>query len=329
MKYVNLLLSIVALIVSGCGTHTGNGTLPLLTPPVKAAAPAAFGGSASQSLARFNARNAFLMDGYDAISIEDFEQRFFQSGPTNMYQILADIDSRIEVINNLSGNFPCLTQAPVAYDITPYGQTVRMYGQCYQMVGDNGFIQWGVEGGVTYLYVQVGAGNLAAVLTPAGDSHSVRAFATVGNAGEYNSNGTTEANWDSIGSYGVMELAADPSQGNLEMVAAGLGLGYCGIHIASDGANIYGEGSVDMGATCVSKDPICVEAADGTTAVSGACSVDSGDFAVDSIGRQSAKAGAYGASTYPAVPNIVLDGTATDSLSFGPKTPTEGVSVLR
>lgn len=342
MKTVTRLLVVVSsLSLAGCGTQTGNGGLPLLTPPVRAAAPAAFGGgsTATQRLAALPTGGFYVMDG--ALSAADFATRFFKSGPTDIYTILGAIDSRLTDINSQSAK-ACSTQAPVSYSITPFGQTVAMVAQCYQTVGDKGFLQWGVQSGVTYLYVQIGAGNLAAVVTPgASGAYSVQAWATVGNAGTYNSNGTTPANWDSIGSYGVMQLTADSAKTSLEMVAAGVGLGYCGAHFLSDGTNIYGEGSVDNGATCQANAPLCVQAADGTTPVAGDCSVNASKFALQSIGRKEATSpdagtltnppagGKWGASLYPATPNITLDGTDSDSLSFGPKTPTAGAGEFK
>jgi hypothetical protein len=312
---------------------------------VKAAAPIAFGGTAARAIQRLafgSAREMALFADPDPISATDFAQRFFQAGPTDIYQILTDIDGRVGGINSQTGSQACLTQAPVSYDLTPFGETVAMYGQCYQQLGDKGFVQWGVKDGATYLYVQVGAGNLAAIVTPgASGSNAVKAWGTVGNAGIYNTNGTNETNWDSIGSYGVYALTADPATKKLEMVAAGTGLGYCGAHFVTDGTNIFGEGSADMGETCVAKAPICVLASDGTTPASGDCSVGTANYTLTSIGRKAAHSpdsasltagppnGTWGESTYPTVTNITLDGTDTDSLSFGPKTPTSGVGEFK
>jgi hypothetical protein len=36
----------------------------------------------------------------------------------------------------------------------------------------------------------------------------------------------------------------------------------------------------------------------------------------------------FGASHYPDAPNVTLDGTATDSLHFGPDAPAPGVAEL-
>lgn len=334
-----ILVSIASVFVlgmiAGC-SGDDNLALPLLTGPVKAAAPTALGGTATRASRLI--RRALS----DRISASDFADRFFTGGgPTNIYTILATIDSRITEVNSQSGGSQaaCVTQAPVAYTITPFGSSVTMYGQCYRMIGSTGFIQWGVRDSVTYLWVQVGAGNLAAIVTPTASGYAVKSWLTVGNAGQFNTNNTTSANWCTIGSYGVMEITADASQTVFEMVAAGTGLGYCGIHLASDGNHIYGEGSADSN-TCGANAPICISAADLNQTIDIAnCSVGTADFTLTSIGRTAAHCddttgmtapppgGNFGASPYPNTPNITLNG-GTDSLAFGPTVPTAGVGAF-
>jgi hypothetical protein len=77
-----------------------------------------------------------------------------------------------------------------------------------------------------------------------------------------------------------------------------------------------------MGMTCAEPASLCVSASDLT--MPGSCDAIS-TFTLPALGRQ-AGAGAhdFGASTYPDVPNITLDGTSTDSLGFGPAAPTPG-----
>jgi hypothetical protein len=106
------------------------------------------------------------------------------------------------------------------------------------------------------------------------------------------------------------------------MTTAGLGEGYCGVQINSDGTSIYGEGSTDMGAPCNAVDSLCVSADLTTT---GTCT-NLMTFTLPAIGRKAGMGrSAFDASLYPATPNITLDGTATDSLTFGPQAPTPGV----
>lgn len=78
-----------------------------------------------------------------------------------------------------------------------------------------------------------------------------------------------------------------------------------------------------MGTTCNTVGSLCVAAAD--LAPGASCDALPA-FELPALGRE-AGAGAheFGASMYPDSPNILLDGTADDSLGFGPTAPTAGV----
>jgi hypothetical protein len=122
-------------------------------------------------------------------------------------------------------------------------------------------------------------------------------------------------------------LWADPSTQSLEMTVAGIGFGYCGAQLKSDGVSIYALGSTDMGSTCNAVDTLCVAASDGTSL--GSCG-SLGNFALAGLGRQAA-AGTrwnFAASGFPAAVagtgNTRLDGTSGDALYFGPTAPTAG-----
>ncbi|MBU6429340.1 MAG: hypothetical protein KGR26_10040 [Cyanobacteria bacterium REEB65] len=360
LKYA-LGAAFTLLTAQGCPSLLGpkaSVNLPLLTPIVKAAAPQVFGGTAVQS----------ITGASGSLSVTDLSSHFFSgSGPSEVYTLLGDVDTRIQDINTQSHtSASCLSQTPVAYTITPWGQSIAMYGQCYSSVSlpsgttaaSNPFVQWGSKSGTIYLWAQVGAGDLAAIVTPlstasagattasASADYAVHLWTTVGNAGANNTNGTTAANWDSVGSYGVMEIQADPQTRALEMVAAGIGMGYCGVHFRSDGHDVYAEGAVDdsmSDAACDLAEPACVQASSGGSAVStDSCSVSATDFTLTSIGRRAATSpdpssiiqrltgATWPGSTYPVSgPNVTLDGTSGDSLSFGPTTPTAGVGQLR
>jgi hypothetical protein len=177
-------------------------------------------------------------------------------------------------------------------------------------------MQVGQRDGDTFLYVTGGATRVAARI--AADS-TVDAWYGVGYTNDMcGSDGTFDGC-----SYAVTQIHADPSTTAFEMTVAGIGVGYCGIQIASDGMAITGVGSGDMGTTCNAVATLCANASDLTPA-------DSCDgvppFALPALGRE-AGAGAheFGASQYPDLPNIVLDGTASDSLGFGPTERTPGV----
>ena len=324
---------------TACGKKKTSGksaNLPLVTPPVKAATPKGFGGSTS-------------LDGTTAtsttLSASDFKTRFFTTGPTNFLDILGNIDSRIAGINTQSAGItpvpPCLSQTPVAYTITPWGQTVTMYGQCYTKITSNGggvtsnvtndplFVQWGVNAGITYLYYAIGAERIAVIATPIAGSttqYSVQAWIGLG----YPSGSSA---WDS-GSYGVMQIAANPATTTIEFTVAGMGFGYCGAQLRSDGTNIYAAGSSDMGATCNKTASLCVLASDATTA--GTCASGVTTFALPPIGRDAAAAStgnnitsSWAASAYLGTGEAVtLNGKTTDALYFGPLTPTAGVTEL-
>ena len=120
------------------------------------------------------------------------------------------------------------------------------------------------------------------------------------------------------GSHGVMQISADPAIHAFEMTAAGAGMGYCGAQYKSDGTNIYGTGSVDMGATCGAIDTICVLASDATTTAT--CSAGEMTLSLPAIGRKAY--GSNGVSLYPASANITLSADGNDDTLFGPNAPT-------
>lgn len=168
--------------VSACNKSSGTGIgLPLITPPVKSATPAGL-----QTTRRLTS----LRD----LDPAEFKSRFFQAGPTYIFDILTSIDTRISEINTrtASSTAACVTQDPVAYTITPFGQSVTMYGQCYEIFSgattqDPKLMQFGVKDKVTYLYVAVGAAWVAAKATPVDGTtsdYTVEAWMGVGYTNE-------------------------------------------------------------------------------------------------------------------------------------------------
>jgi hypothetical protein len=289
--------------VTGCATSGTPADLPEIVPPVRAATPAGFGGSASARL---------LLDG--AVSAADIRDRFFNpaGGPTEVFDILGSIDERIDEANSASATAPrpCLSQAPVAYTISVFGDDVPFAAQCFRSFGGSGFMQFGQVDGVTYLYVTGGATRLAARITD-----TVETWYGVGYT-----NDTCGGGFDGC-SYAATHILAEPATSSFEMAVAGIGVGFCGVQLASDGVAIYAEGSTDMGATCNPVSTACVSAADLTDTTGCAAT-----FTLPALGRHSgAGLHEFGESRYPDAPNITLDGTATDSLGFGPTEPTPGV----
>jgi hypothetical protein len=299
-----LLVASVGCAASGGGAGVD---LPLISPPVRSATPSGLQ-VASHRVAAFDTM----------LHPSDLRDRFFSgNGPTDLMTILASIDQRLDEVNGSAA--ACASQAPVSYTITPGGHDVELFAQCYRRfsgggTGDAAFMQFGQRDGKTALYVAVGAARLAALVTPIAGStdHVVDAWYGVGytNATGCGSTGT----FDDC-SYAITELHADPATKAFEMSVAGIGVGFCGVQFASDGALLHGVGSTDMGSTCTTATDL---------ATSDLCTSTS--YTLPALGRH-AGAGAheFGVSRYPDVANITLDGTATDSLHFAPVAPTAGV----
>ena len=308
----------IGLIIAGCASPAGttgpSADLPLIEPPVHAAAPSGFAGGRSAHHLALDA----------TLSASDFRDRFFNpaGGPTDVYRILSDVDARLTEVN-AAGDAPCLADAPVAYSHAPFGQSVTFAAQCYRMLGTSSpaaFMQFGRMDDATYLYVTGGAARVAARVTGTTDAPIVDVWYGVG----YTNGSCGGGSFDGC-SYGVTQIHAEPATQAFEMSVAGVGVGYCGAQVHADGASIYGVGSTDMGATCNAPATLCVDGTD--LASPGACDALS-TFSIPALGR-AAGAGAhvFGASLYPATPNITLDGTPTDSLGFGPAdAPTTGVA---
>jgi hypothetical protein len=305
------------------GGSTTSADLPLIVPPVRAAAPSSF------QVAAHTARRV-AADG--DLSATEFRDRFFNpaGGPTNVFQILEAIDGRLAELNDgaLEKQRACLEQAPVVYTLSVFGQDVPFAAQCYRRFGTPpsgepaAFMQFGKVDGVTFLFVTGGAARVAARISPVSGTTDVEVDAWYG-VGYTNATCGTEGTFDGC-SYAATEIHANPTTRAFEMAVAGIGVGFCGISMRSDGASIYGAGSVDMGTTCRERGTLCVSA--GNLTAAGACDAIT-SFTLPALGRRAgAGAHVFGASSYPATPNITLDGTATDSLGFGPATtPTPGV----
>ncbi len=273
--------------------------------------------------------------GLDAANIKS---RFFSAGPTNIFSILGEIDGRINEINERSRgkDVPCLSQPAVPYTLTPFGQSVPFYAQCVSQVSTPtptsatparaAFFQFGQKDGTTYLYETIGAESIGARVAPVVGSpgqYTVDAWMGVGYE---NATGCGNGTGFDDCSYGVMALEADSSHLKFELSVAGIGFGYCGAQLKSDSMTVYLKGSGDMGATCNETASLCVAASDVATLV--ACPSDS--FALPALGRAATSGpnGTWGSSQYPGSGSdaVVLNGTSSDSLSFGPSAPTPGVS---
>ena len=280
-----------------------------------AAAPSGFAGGRSAHHLALDA----------ALSASEFRDRFFNpaGGPTDVFGILSSVDDRLGEVNT-AGDAPCLAEAPVAYSLAPFGESVTFAAQCSRMFGSGtpaAFMQFGRMDDATYLYVTGGATRVAARVTGTTDAPIVDLWYGVGYT---NASCGADGTFDGC-SYAVTQIHAEPATRAFEMSVAGIGVGYCGVQVRSDGTSLYGIGSTDMGATCNAPATLCVDATDLTSP--GTCDALS-TFSLPALGRAAGMgAHAFGATMYPATPNITLDGTATDSLGFGPAdAPTAGVA---
>lgn len=337
-----LSLTVALTALAGCTDGARKSALhfPLLTPPVRAATPTGLGGTAPRAAQVL--RRASISGKRFALDTADIKSRFFTAGPTSIFKILGDVDARVDEINRASSSgATCLTQEPVPYTLTPFGQTLTFYAQCFRTFEssptETSFLQFGLKDGIVYLYFAMGAEHVAARITPVGDTvpdagpvsskYRVDAYIGVG----YN-NATScgpRSGFDSC-SYGAIELHSDESRVGLELTVAGVGFGYCGAQLKSDGVHVFAIGSLDMGESCLTMSTLCVAASDLTTP--GICSAELAMFTSRALGRTavSGSNGAMGESQYPGKTDntIVLNGTATDSLGFGPSAPSPGVGDL-
>ena len=281
---------------------------------MRAATPSAFAGTRAHRLA------------VDAmLSASEFRDRFFNpaGGPTDVFRILGSVDERLAEVNSAGADAPCLAGDPVTYALSPFGEDVTFAAQCYRTFGASSppaFMQFGQTADGTFLYVTGGATRVAARVTGTADEPIVDAWYGVGYT---NASCGMDGTFDGC-SYAVTRIHAEPAHHAFEMSVAGIGVGFCGIQVRSDGTSIYGIGSTDMGTTCNVPATLCVAADD--LAAAGACDAITA-FSIPALGRASGMgAHAFGSTLYPATPNITLDGTSADSLGFGPAdAPTAGV----
>jgi hypothetical protein len=298
---------IFLVLLTGCGSDPKPVplNLALIGQTVKESAPAGFKRAMKPALAS-----------------STFKTTFFEPGPTSIFRILDGLDDRINGYNDrsLEEYKPCTEQEPVAYTVSALGETITMYAQCYEEIGPNQFAQVGTKDGVTYVYIFIN-NPVVAIATPDSTNprkHNSHAYISLG--GPDCPTGT----WYGC-SYGTIHVQGNSATLAFEMTTAGLGFQYCGAQLRSDGTNVYGAGSLDGGATCMDTDTLCVQAGDVTTP--GTCDASLKMFALPSLGRMAGTAGPnpFAASKYPASPTIKLDGSATDSVHFGPTSPTPGV----
>ncbi|MDB4972761.1 MAG: hypothetical protein JWN48_1102 [Myxococcaceae bacterium] len=331
-----------SLAAAGADAAAAHGTnLPHVTPLVRSAAPPGLGGA---SALRIQPQDGRLQGKLQALDSVDLKSRFFTEGPTSIYRLLAEVDARIDEINmrSLGSTAPCLSQPPVRYDVSAFGQSIPFYAQCSLGAGPSSFLEFGEKDGVIYLYVAGGVQHAAvrltreplAAATDAGVPGATDAGAAAApDAGEADAattapgpfdagtaSGTYRVDaWMGLGynnatscgpmrgfdgcSYGVIELHADPTSRLVELSVAGVGFGYCGAQLRADATNVFARGSIDMGMTCLSTSELCVAASDVTTPA--VCSAGLTKFVSPALGRKATVGSqqSFGESQYPGSAN--------------------------
>ena len=274
-------------------------------------------------------------DGWPLAWTSDIRDRFFHpaGGPVDVWQILAGVDRDIASLNARLADADCAEGPAVAYTIRPFGapdgETRTFWAQCVERhpVTDpqgNDFGEsltiYGAHAGHVYLYTSSAMVRLAADVTLAEEEGTspprVELLYAVGimNAERCGSTGT----YDGC-SYGVAEIRAEPATGRFEMATAGVGIGFCGVQLRSDGSALRTTGSRDGGSQCSPASTLCVRADDLTS--ESECSA-LGAFELRALGRIAGGAATtQAASLYPEVPNVQLDGTPQDATGFGPSEP--------
>ena len=114
---------------------------------------------------------------------------------------------------------------------------------------DPAFMQFGSKDGTDYVYVAGGSRPARRPHRPIEGSDAYDMMLWYG-VGYSNPETCGEPPAFDGCSYGVTQLHADSSAGQLEMAVAGIGVGFCGVQLTSDQTTIYGEGSADMGESC-------------------------------------------------------------------------------
>jgi len=254
----------------------------------------------------------------------DIKSRFFSNGPTNLFGILESLDTRISGINNKMAWSTCWKNTATEYTFTAWGQSLTFQFQCHRAwnSGQNGFDEFGFDGDYMYLYETGDQEKIAAKITTDSTTGNVSA------AHVWMSVGNQNSPWYGQ-SYGVIEILADVPNNVFEMSVAGIGFGYCGAQLKTDGSLIYVTGSLDMGTTCVAQDNACLDASTLASSASSCASLMT--FSLPALGRvQSYGSATIGASNYPGgVANVVvLDGTATSDVFFGPTAQVSGVATF-
>lgn len=301
----------MALAISACGKDESGGqgiTITKMKPPVKAAA-----GSALTASSRI-----MKLTSIDPNNIKD---RFFDAGPSSIMDILGSLDNRLGEIETRSAESSrdCLNAEPSDVTLSIYGESVTAKIQCLDDMGASGFLAFGKDGSDWWVIDAVGAAHTVAKASALENGkNEVEIWGGVGFT-----NASSFGSWDN-GSYGFYHVKANNSTNEFEMTAGGIGMGFCGVNLRSDGINLYVEGSPDGAAgACSTTSSSCVLSSD--LSGTGSCA-SINTFGLSRLGRASVAASStvqgntgvtnWDVSDWLTSSGVVINGNSTDGIHF-------------
>jgi hypothetical protein len=321
----------MVIIQSGTSSSSSSSlVLPLVTPPIEESAPSGLLVDTPSQKRRHQVLDERLKRTYTSrrllsFTSTDVRDRFFRElgGPTNLWDLLAEVDSRIQGVNQRIEQFTCFETAPrVPYNLTLWlGRNVTLYAQCIdRFTNPNGtanselFGLYSLTNQSMELYMSMGETMLAAQVTL--DATNLTT-ANVTHVRLWYSVGLSNVN----GSHAVVEILADVRARVFEMSAAGVGIGFCGARLHSQGSTLTAYGSAEAGACqCASVATVCSQSSDVSVAVN--CSETLPTFQLDALGRSTVEASlcTFNHSLYPVDgPYVQLSTVHRDDAYFGPR----------
>lgn len=297
--------------------------VPPLKPPVQAAAPEGFKVTAARMR---QLQTDFSFHG-------QVKDRFFKSqGPSSIYPLLDRIDTRTRELNQrataLVGT-ECLTAEPIEVDIPGWpGEDLTMWAQCHDQLSESLFMMFGVRNNTVYLYEKDSMVTILAYgeINPTNVTtfSKVDIYFAVG--GAYTAAQT--------GSRGLMHLEALPEENHIQASMAGIGMGFCGVELVSDGDNIKIHGSQDgVGGACEDVETICISGDLEIVRTGTEC-----DGLINDLGSLGRKVSGdfkgelniteWAASDFPGDGgnNVEISDVTTAHVKFGPSTPPPSMS---
>jgi len=290
--------------------------VPPLKPPVQKAAPEGF---------KITNRRVLQTDFSFHGQVKD---RFFKSvGPSSIYPLLDRVDGRTRELNQRSTAIEgkeCLFEDAIEVDVPGWpGETLTMWAQCYEQLSETLFMMFGIRNNTVYLYEK---DEMVTILAYADLSETnVTTFSKVdiyfAVGGAYESNQT--------GSRGLMHLEALPEENQIQASMAGIGMGFCGVELFSDGDKIKISGSQDgVGGACNATETICISGDLEVLYTGGEC--DELTNTLGNLGRKNSTdfsgdldISGWAASEFPGgnLNNVEISDVVNTHVNFGPSTP--------